>query len=253
VNEISAPAPPDYWRLPLHQGPGYDWVLRQIHVHLRPQTYLEIGTLAGKTLKLASAASIAVDPSFQIQGDVVGDKPACHLMRMTSDAFFAGFDPAALLGGPVDFAFLDGMHLYQFLLRDFLNTERACRRNSVIALHDCLPTDSYVARREQSDVRHQQLTHEANWWAGDVWKAAALLRAARPDLRMYGVAAPPTGLILITNLDPQSTRLEEDYFAATARFAQADRSVYAGLLSTLEMIEPAVFNNAEGVAQYFWL
>ena len=58
-------------------GTFYQTFLKRVHSALRPKTYFEIGTLNGDTLKLASCASISVDPSFQISSDVLGNKPAC--------------------------------------------------------------------------------------------------------------------------------------------------------------------------------
>jgi len=53
--------------------------------------------------------------------------------------------------------------------------------------------------------------HRQHWWAGDVWRTARLLRRMRPDLSFTTLDAPPTGLILITNLDPGSTALSAHY------------------------------------------
>ena len=54
----------------------------------------------------------------------IGTKPICAIYRATSDDYFARFNPQAALGATVELAFLDGMHLCEFLLRDFLNVER---------------------------------------------------------------------------------------------------------------------------------
>ncbi len=66
--------------------------------------------------------------------------------------FFARHDLGGLLGKPISMAFLDGMHHFEYLLRDFINTEKHCSSNSVILLHDCLPTDRHVARRESRTI-----------------------------------------------------------------------------------------------------
>ena len=44
------------------------------------------------------------------------------------------------------------MHLYEFALRDFMNIEAHCRPESLVVLHDCLPVDSYMARRALHDA-----------------------------------------------------------------------------------------------------
>ena len=58
---------------------------------------------------------------------------------MTSDEFFAEHDLRELLGGPVELAFIDGLHLFEQVLRDFVNLERCSTAHTVIILHDCLP------------------------------------------------------------------------------------------------------------------
>ena len=112
-----------------HKGTHYGEVMENFHRWLEPASYLEIGTLEGYTLGLARCASIAIDPVFQISHPAcIRNKPECHLFQTTSDEFFARQDPTMVLGRPVALAFLDGMHLCEFLLRDFINTEKHCRR-----------------------------------------------------------------------------------------------------------------------------
>jgi hypothetical protein len=194
-----------------HKGRWYGDVLKHLHETLRPAAYFEIGTLGGATLALATCPSIAVDPAFRIDRNVVGSKNVCHLYQLTSDDFFAAHNPQQILARPIDLAFLDGMHHFEFLLRDFMNTELSCHREAVIVLHDCLPTDVFVARREVNDRTYIDLSPHENWWAGDVWKVLLVLKKYRPRLKIVCVDAAPTGLVLITNLDPTSTRLRSAY------------------------------------------
>jgi len=69
------------------------------------------------------------------------------LYQMPSDAFFAHYSPTALVGTPIEMAFLDGLHRCEYLLRDFINTERHCKPNSIVALHDCLPVEAAITGR----------------------------------------------------------------------------------------------------------
>lgn len=200
--------------LPDLAGCHYRQVLRTLHTELRPRNYLEIGTLDGGSLALADCPSIAVDPGFAFTDiDVVRrivSKPALFLFRMTSDRFFQDYDPPALLGDKVQLAFLDGMHRCEFLLRDFINTERHSARNAVIVLHDCLPVEEPMTDRTYR-ARSPVAPQRENWWTGDVWRTARLLRRVRPDLSFTTLDAQPTGLVLITNLDPHSTVLSDGY------------------------------------------
>lgn len=208
--------------MPFHAGAEYVDCLSKLHAALEPARYLEIGVWKGKSLARARAASIAVDPNFQQpEFDVLSGKPECHFFQCESDGFFARHDPVAILGGPVDLAFLDGMHRFEFLLRDFANTERVCHPRSVIVLHDCLPVDPRITNRDQAE----QFRAEAvvpGWWAGDVWKLPVLLKRHRPDLTMIAFDAPPTGLILIARLDPASRSLNERYAAMVESMMTAD-------------------------------
>lgn len=195
-------------------GWHYHAALDSLHETLRPKTYFEIGTLHGDTLALARCRSLAVDPEFRLEKPEliarIMDKPSLTFVQSPSDDFFAHNDPERILGAKIDFAFLDGMHRCEFLLRDFINTERHCKRNSIIALHDCLPVEPIIAERVPSSAPCL-MPHRQGWWTGDVWRTALLLKRRRPDLSITALDASPTGLLLVTNLDPASTALHDDY------------------------------------------
>jgi hypothetical protein len=201
-----------------HQGVPYvDYLVRT--VESKPaKAYLEIGTQTGASLTRIACTSIAVDPGFRLKFDPMGKKPGCFLFQMTSDEFFTVCDPRAMLGRPVDVAFLDGMHLFEYLLRDFMNTEKACKANSVVFLHDCLPPVFEIAGREDKPVVHnQRFLHH---WTGDVWKLIPILRRYRPDLSVTYLDCPPTGLVAITNCDAKSTVLRDAYNSIVSDFAE---------------------------------
>ena len=192
-------------------GPDYASVLASLHAELRPNSYLEVGTQGGSSLAISQCRSLAIDPQFRIDRDITGTKPACLLFQMTSDEFFASHDPKTFLCGPIDLAFLDGMHHFEFLLRDFINVERHSGPGSSILLHDCIPTDSHVGRRDCADMSLAEHSKHADWWAGDVWKTVLILLEHRPDLEITAIPSPPTGLIRLTNLDPSSSVLSRYY------------------------------------------
>ncbi|MDD2876312.1 MAG: class I SAM-dependent methyltransferase [Acidiphilium sp.] len=222
--------------MPFHAGMEYFDCLSRLHTALAPQRYLEIGVWRGESLALARAASLAIDPHFLLDRDVMEGKPACHLFQCGSDEFFAGHDPIALLGGAVDLAFLDGMHNFEFLLRDFANVERVCHPGSAIVLHDCLPIDPRITHRDPSE--HLRLDAVVpGWWAGDVWKVPALLKRFRPDLTMIAFDAPPTGLIVITGLDPANRSLNERYGAMVEAMMNIDLADY-GVGRLFELLAP---------------
>ena len=249
----SKPATQD-WSIPDLAGDSYETVLDRFHRILAPKTYFEIGVNSGGTLRLSRCPTIGIDPLFLLDTAPIAHKTITMLFEMTSDEFFARFSPSALFGQPVDMAFLDGMHLYEYLLRDFINIERFCKPNSVILLHDCIPVDNHVARRVMDDESGSAQSRHPEWWTGDVWKTVSLLKKYRPELRIYGFDAVPTGLIAITNLDPSSSVLAERYFDLVEAYRtvslQDEGQRYLDSLTLLSTKETITL---EDIAKRFWL
>ena len=190
--------------------PHYYELLERVQSHLRPRTYAEIGVADGLSLRFVGPATVAVgidpaaptEPPSEAEGDV-------RLFPMTSDDYFATRDLRSDLGGrDLDLGFVDGLHLFEFALRDFANLEAASHPEGVILIHDCLPLDEACAQRERTTVS----------WTGDVWKLIACLRAERPDLAVATLDVPPTGVAVVTGLDPTSTRLRDDHEALVERY-----------------------------------
>ncbi|MGN6609317.1 MAG: class I SAM-dependent methyltransferase [Jatrophihabitans sp.] len=166
--------------------------LQGLHTKLKPRTYLETGINDGKSLALSRVPSIGIDPAFAITQELQAD---VHLVRTTSDEFFARSEPLAHLPIPVlDLAFIDGMHLAEYALRDYLGVERFTTASSVVVFDDMLPRTIDEAARK----RH---TH---FWTGDVYKAAEALREQRPDLIVLEVDTQPTGVVVV--LLPDASR-----------------------------------------------
>lgn len=193
-----------------HGGEPYVAFLEKLHLWLQPRSYLEIGTLTGASLSVARCPAICIDPEFRIETNVFAGRSQTLMFQMTSDAFFRDHDVRKFFPAGVDLCFLDGMHRLEYLYRDFSNAEKACHARSMIMLHDCLPLDGRMAERTftpgpEGDPRRDM-------WSGDVWKLIPILRKHRPDLRIFFVDAPPTGLALVTNLDGASRVLDERYY-----------------------------------------
>jgi hypothetical protein len=181
--------------------PDYLDVLAHLHDTRRPRTYLEIGVFHGDSMRLAHEDSVrvGVDPDPAV---LSGQLPQCHIEETTSDEFFAGTRPQALFGDlPIDLVFIDGMHLFEFALRDFLNAEALAGPHSLVAVHDCLPESATTSSR----IRTTDL------WTGDIWKLVLCLLDHRPDLELSVVDAPPSGLCLIRGLDPHNRVLHDNY------------------------------------------
>lgn len=179
-------------------GPPYRDRLARIHQALRPETYLEIGVETGATLALATTARVAVgvDPAECTAPRLL--PAAARLYRMESDAFFQAESRATVFGGRgADLTFIDGMHWFEYALRDFANAERWAADGGTIIIHDCLPATRVAARRERA----------SGFWVGDVWKVLEVLIEHRPDLRITVLPTAPSGLVVVRGLDPSSTVL----------------------------------------------
>jgi hypothetical protein len=252
--QSDATAPAAIWSRAEPHGEDYYTVLARLHAFVRPRTYLEIGVSKGATLALAECPTIGIDPQFEIDRPVVNRKSTCCLFQMPSDRFFENHDPKAMFGKPIDMAFLDGMHLFEFLLRDFINVERHCRRESVVLMHDCVPPDDYVARRNQADHRLREHSTHVDWWAGDVWKVLSILRIHRPDLRVVVFDAHPTGLVAITNLNPASRILSDLYFQLVEQYKDITlREENDARIVPLSMLDTRAYATFDAMSSLFCL
>jgi tetratricopeptide (TPR) repeat protein len=187
----------------LLRGDSYLAVLEQLHALRKPRTYIEIGVWEGRSLRLAQpgTTAIGVDPNPRLASDLPDH---IRLVRETSDEFFARRNARAELGGQaVELSFIDGMHQFEFALRDFMNLEACSAENALILLHDCYPLDALSAGPTPPP--------ETDFWTGDVWRTVVALRRHRPDLEVVTLACPPSGLGLVRNLDPGSRVLRERY------------------------------------------
>jgi hypothetical protein len=229
------------------RGLSHYKALERLHSALKPTRYFEIGTQNGGTLCLSNCRSVAVDPAFRLTTDVITTKPAALLFQQTSDRFFSENNLSLLLGGPIDLAFLDGLHLYEYLLRDFINTEKSCSRNSVIAVHDCIPPDRYVARRQESDRLLSSESEHPKWWSGDVWKVLPILKQYRPDLDVTILDSVPTGLVLITNLNPKSNVLADSYFEICREWSEEGKETLEGFLKTIVVKPTSLLTSIENI------
>jgi len=184
--------------------------LSSVHQLVKPEHYLEIGIRNGTSLVLSTCRSVGIDPAYSLTAEL---NTHVTLFRTTSDEYFSRPSTLAVTDGePFDLTFIDGMHLFEFALRDFINTERNSRRTSVIVFDDVLPRTVDEAARE----RH------TNAWTGDVYPIIDVLAQYRPDVATILVDTEPTGLFLVVGLDPASTVLADNYEEIMREYRHAD-------------------------------
>ena len=177
----------------------YYGLLRRTHEILKPRCYLEIGVHRGHSLALVQPEThaVGIDPEPMVE-----DPPdKAVIVPATSDDFFSNPDLFGLLGGHLDLAFVDGLHLFEQALRDVANVEHHSNPDGIILIHDCLPIDAETSAREQTSMI----------WSGDVWKVVVALRRHRQDLTVTTVDVEPTGLAIVSGLDPNNTVLFDRY------------------------------------------
>jgi tetratricopeptide (TPR) repeat protein len=182
-------------------GVHYIEILKNLHLFLEPATYVEIGVQRGESFKLANSStiSIGIDPQPQLTYQI---PDSSKVFSLTSDEFFQNYNLLKeLKGHRIDFAFVDGLHLFEQALKDFINIEKYSKKNTVVCFHDTLPLDEITSRRKRV----------TRFWSGDVWKIVPILKQYRPNLDIFTIPTKPTGLTIIGHLNPDSQVLSKNY------------------------------------------
>ena len=189
-------------------GESYLVWLERFQATLVPETYLEIGVARGQSISYARppTRAIGVDPQPSIN---VPFKTETHIFCDTSDAFFAQRKLAPILQGrPLGLAFIDGLHVFEQSLKDFINVESHCGPGSVVLFHDTVPLDEPT----------QRANRQRKFYTGDIWKTVLCLKYYRPDLDIFTIATPWSGLTVVTGLDAASNVLRHRQDEAVRRF-----------------------------------
>lgn len=159
--------------------------LAMLHRELKPRGYLEIGVRYGDSLKLANCPAIGIDPVRTVRALRSNES---H-WTMTSDEFFSrDWVSGYLAGFEIDLIYVDGMHLYEYALRDFINVARYANERTVVVFDDTHPYNSAIATRAQPPGD----------WTGDVWKTMDIIQnASRLELSTAQVDVSPTGAFVV--------------------------------------------------------
>src|SRR3954447_2787676 len=201
--------------------------LARLHAAVQPEAYLEICMRHGDSLALARCPALGVDPAFNVKVKL-GENVT--LLRETSDEYFGRDKPLQPLGGKrVDMAFIDGMHLSEFAVRDFIGVERLSRWTGVAIFDDILPRTVEEANRDR----------RTRAWTGDVFKVLGMLARNRPDLTCLRVGTQPTGLLLVLGLDPSNRVLQARYDLLLEQAVTPDpQDVPADVLERRGVLDP---------------
>ena len=132
--------------------------------------YLEIGWNDDELFsRIKIKNKIGIDP-------VIGGN-----MKITSDDFFMQNKLK------FDCVFIDGLHIYDQVKRDIVNSSEFLNDNGFILVHDCLPRS----------ISNQAVPRYKLTWNGDVWKAIVDLRRD-PNLEIFTCLADE-GISIIQN------------------------------------------------------
>lgn len=168
----------------------YDF-LRVLHKK-KYNVYFEIGSRTGDSLCLSQSPSIAIDPYYELKKNPIGQKDFCLLFQETSDSFFENSLPK-IKSFNCEFGFIDGMHLFENVLKDFLNLAKISRKKSLILIHDILPWTFEMATRDYKSLP------QGSPWTGDVWKLIPIFSEIgfRDNFKILNCA--PSGLMAVLN------------------------------------------------------
>lgn len=191
-------------------GMQYTAWLQWFHRNLNPRNYLEIGVNTGRSLQYALSGTpcIGIDPNPVLEYPL---KDKQQLIETTSDDFFAKNNVENLFG-KIELAFIDGLHHYDQVLKDFINVEKHSDKDTVVLLHDIYPVVPETATREWNTF----------YWAGDTWKFMHIINKYRPDLTIRTIPTFPTGLGFVNNLDANSTVLGDNFETILAEFDELE-------------------------------
>tara|TARA_B100000686_G_scaffold352519_1_gene454762 strand:+ start:380 stop:1108 length:729 start_codon:yes stop_codon:yes gene_type:complete len=124
-------------------------IIKKIISKKNIKNYLEIGCDQDEVFsEIKVENKIGVDPN----------SGGTH--RMTSDSFFLANSKL------FDLIFIDGLHTYEQVKKDIINSLKCLKKNGLILVHDCFPFNYY----DQAIPRAQKK------WNGDVWKAITEFR-----------------------------------------------------------------------------
>jgi hypothetical protein len=126
-----------------------------------------------------------------------------------------------------ELAFIDGMHRFEYALRDFMHVERLAAPTTLVVVDDIFPSHPAQAER----------TRRTRVWTGDIWKLASCLAELRPDLVLIPLDTAPTGLLLVAGLDPGNRVLWDRYNPVVRRFS-AEQAPPAAVLQRSGALAP---------------
>jgi hypothetical protein len=187
--------------------------IKSISSFFEIKNYLEIGVQLGHTFNaLDIPYKVAVDPLFQFD---YGSLASEHIkfFEVPSDEYFLKFSGNDIF----DLIFLDGLHEFYQVLRDFLNALDHTHKKSVLILDDIFPNDVFSSL-VKDPYRFRKMHNPDNLdgsWHGDVYKMMFFIHDFFPQLSYctinYGFGNPQALIFKLPRADfrPRFNDLEK--------------------------------------------
>ncbi len=138
--------------------------------------------------------------------------------RMTSDEFFEKY-----IQQKYDIIFVDGLHIFEQVYRDIVNSLLNLNEGGIIVVHDCNPMTEITQRRLRA----------SDAWHGDVWKSIIKLRMENPELEIHTVDTDE-GCGLIRKGSQELLIVSEEINVYEFSFLEKNRKKALNLISTEE-------------------
>lgn len=161
----------------------YRWdIINEIINKKKFTSYLEIGCDDNKCFdKINIDNKIGVDP-------ISGGN-----LRITSDDFFRNNKKK------FDLIFIDGLHTYEQVKKDIVNSLNSLSNKGYILLHDCLP----------SRISHQAVPRYKGHWNGEVWKVIVEFRTKK-EINIF-TCLIDTGIVVVKKETNEDLLFLKDY------------------------------------------
>ena len=177
------------------------------------KSFLEIGSFNNDTFdKILVQNKVGVDP--ERGGNI----------RLTSDEFFKTNKSF------FDIVFIDGLHLYEQVRKDFFNSLNFLNPGGVILIHDCLPSKF----RDQVRLRSHEL------WNGDVWKLVVELRTL-DYIQLYTIIADYDVAIVKIGKNENILKFNKDFRKLTYKDYCSNHEQFMNAIKYEELVKNNFF------------
>lgn len=211
---------------------------------LAAKRYLEIGVETGITFhQVDCEIKTGVDPHFLFDPSMaygLNQHGSCDYHAISSDLFFRRHKRG---GEPYDIVFIDGLHHFDQVMRDFVNALSFSHPRTVFVIDDTLPCDVFSAMRDQDQaikLRNQYSQGViSNAWHGDVYLFVLLMPIYFPSYRFRTIMGSGGNPQTVVWLDAGLCEVNE-WTQSRSLWASQNLSAcgYAWLLENMDMLQP---------------